>query len=229
MNLYPIILISVILVASAYLIYSYLQDLKLIKTVTKLKRGTPSERRLVLKLLKSQIPATDIFHDLYIEKTSNSYSQIDAVVITDVGILVFEVKDYSGWLFGSENQTYWTQLLDYGKSKFRFYNPIMQNAGHINALKNKLNLKEDIPFFSIIVFDGECELKKVPVSSARFSLVYPRGVTKLIKHIMKSYIPIHYPDKENILLKLRCAVYNGDNNEIVAKHSKNVEYAKAQC
>ena len=110
MNLYLTILISVILVASAYLIYSYWQDIKLLKTVTKLNRGTPSERRLVLNLLKSQIAASDIFHDLYIEKKSNSYSQIDAVAITDVGILVFEVKDYSGWLFGGEKQTYWTQL-----------------------------------------------------------------------------------------------------------------------
>ena len=41
-----------------------------------------------------------IFHDLYVEKHKGHFSQIDLVVVTEVGIIVFEVKDYSGWIFG---------------------------------------------------------------------------------------------------------------------------------
>ena len=89
-------------------------------------------------------------------------------------------------------------------------------------------MSDDIPFFSIIVFDGECELKKVPPSSDSFSLIYPRGVTKLIKQILVNNPIVNYGDKEKMLSELRFAVYNGDNTEIVARHSKNVEYAQSQ-
>ena len=83
------------------------------------------------------MPAHVIFHDLYVEKHKGYFSQIDLVVVTEVGIIVFEVKDYSGWLFGSGNQSQWTQVLAYGKQKYRFYNPIMQNNKHVTELRKQ--------------------------------------------------------------------------------------------
>lgn len=109
------------------------QEVKLLETVTKSYRGTSSERELVLKLLKNKIPAQTIFHDLYIKKWDNKFSQIDLVVPTKVGILVFEVKDLSGWIFGRGNNKEWTQVLAYGNEKHRHYNPILQNK---NILMN---------------------------------------------------------------------------------------------
>jgi hypothetical protein len=99
------------------------RDRKLLQTVTKLYRGTSSERNMVLKLLKYGIPAQTIFHDLYVKYTNGKYSQIDIVVATRVGIIVFEIKDYSGWIFGKGNQTKWTQVLAYGREKHRFTIP----------------------------------------------------------------------------------------------------------
>ena len=102
------------------------RDLKLLlKTVTNVSRGTDTERDLVLKLLKFGMPAHILFHDLYMEKQKGDFSQIDLIAVTEVGVIVFEVKDFSGWLYGSGNQTQWTQVLAYGKQKYRFYNPIM--------------------------------------------------------------------------------------------------------
>ena len=74
---------------------------QLIETVTSLERGTWSERELVLLLLKNGFPAGAIFHDLYILKPNGQTSQIDLVLATKVGLIVFEVKDYSGWIFGN--------------------------------------------------------------------------------------------------------------------------------
>lgn len=99
------------------------KDRELLKSVTELDRGTPSERKLILTLLKHNIPASTIFHDLYLEKRPGKYAQIDAVIATRVGIIVFEVKDYSGWLFGKGHQPYWTQILAYGKERYRFTIP----------------------------------------------------------------------------------------------------------
>lgn len=74
----------------------------------------------VLNLLKGGINPKAIFHDLYIQKPNGEYTQVDVAVATKAGIIVFEVKDYSGWIFGNEHQRYWTQLLAYGKEKHRF-------------------------------------------------------------------------------------------------------------
>ena len=49
------------------------KDLELIKTVTSLERGTDSELRLILKLLKAGIPPGTIFHDLIIKKKINCF------------------------------------------------------------------------------------------------------------------------------------------------------------
>ncbi len=77
------------------------ENRKLLESVTQLYRGTDSEKDLVLKLLKYKIHPKAIFHDLYIKKGDRNFSQIDLVVATKVRILVIEVKDYSGWIFGT--------------------------------------------------------------------------------------------------------------------------------
>lgn len=76
------------------------QNKELIQSVTSLSRGTASEQHLILTLLKSGIHPQAIFHDLYIVRNDGKFSQIDLVVATRVGIIVFEVKDFSGWIYG---------------------------------------------------------------------------------------------------------------------------------
>jgi hypothetical protein len=99
------------------LIKSYLwkRDRDLISSVTSLTRGTPSEKLLILQLLKKETPPITIFHDLIIKKENDEYSQIDLVLVTSEGIIVFEVKDFSGWIYGSGNNTTWTKVLSFGK------------------------------------------------------------------------------------------------------------------
>lgn len=43
---------------------------KLLQTVTGLRRDTWGEMRLVLQLFKHGVPVKNIFHDLYVEKTT---------------------------------------------------------------------------------------------------------------------------------------------------------------
>lgn len=111
------VLILSLIIAIFFAINEWRKNMALLRTVTNTNRGTWSERKLILKLLKHEIPAITIYHDLYVERYSGQYSQIDAVVVTRVGIIVFEVKDYSGWIFGKGYQNYWTQVLAYGKEK----------------------------------------------------------------------------------------------------------------
>ena len=73
-----------------YLLYSYFQNIQLLRTVTEFNRGSRSERKLVLQLLKMGISNNNIFHDLYIEKKDGTFSQVDVVVLTEVGVVVIE-------------------------------------------------------------------------------------------------------------------------------------------
>lgn len=95
--------------------YLWKRDRDLICSVTSLTRGTPSEKFLILQLLKKGTPAITIFHDLIIKKENGEFSQIDLVLVTSEGIIVFEVKDFSGWIYGSGNNTTWTKVLSFGK------------------------------------------------------------------------------------------------------------------
>lgn len=104
--------------------------------------------------------------NIYIPKGEEETTEIDVLMIHAKGLFVFESKNYSGWIFGSENQKNWYQTLPQGKGrshKESFYNPIMQNRTHIKHLKALVG--EDIPVHSIIVFSERCTLKKVEVKS----------------------------------------------------------------
>lgn len=149
-------------VAKTFNVFEYLSNKRqLIETVTSLERGTWSERELVLLLLKNGFPAGAIFHDLYILKPNGQTSQIDLVLATKVGLIVFEVKDYSGWIFGKGNQQTWTQVLSYGQEKNKFYNPILQNKKHIDVLRKQSKQFGKIPIYSVIVFFGSCSLRNI--------------------------------------------------------------------
>lgn len=107
-------------------------------------------------------------NNIYLPKGNGEYSEIDLAYVTTKGIFVFECKNYSGWIFGSESDKYWTSSFQNGQ-KNKFYNPVMQNASHIHQLRKYVG--SEIPCFSIIVFSDRCELKKINVNEAYVKVV----------------------------------------------------------
>ena len=220
------IVVTVVTVSTVVKIYINFQNRKLIKTVTKLHRGTYSERLLVLQLLKLGFRPTAIYHDLYLTNRTENYCQIDLVLATQVGILVFEVKEYRGWIFGTGNQRNWTQITRYGNSKHYFYNPILQNRKHITDLKSQLSQFENIPFYSIVVFYGNSQFKNVSNIPEDTYLIKSHEIKYVVKRILGSNKTTTYKDKWEIADLLNRAVCNGDNNEIIKKHSTNINELK---
>lgn len=107
-----------------------------------------------------------ILYNCYIPKPDGGTTEIDIILIHEMGIYVIESKNYKGWIFGSENEKYWTQTLyrsnGYGTKnvqKNHFYNPVIQNKGHIKLLRQYLNMPE-VPVYSYIVFGNEATLKR---------------------------------------------------------------------
>ena len=212
-----------VLVISLFFIIKWGRDLSLIQKVTSIRRGTRSERHLILRLLKGGFSPDTLFHDLYVEKQDGSFSQIDIVTITRIGIFVFEVKDYSGWLFGKGYQKYWTQVLNYGREKHRFYNPIMQNRGHIRALREKLKTVADVPFYSVVVFYGNCEFRNVSEIPDDVIIIRPYEILPLINRMMANKPLANYTNEENLFKLLHESVANGSNPQIRHQH---IEYIR---
>lgn len=215
------ILFFICIAVILYLLYrNYQKNCDYIEEVTSLNRGEKSERSLILALRKNGLPADIIFHDLYVPVYDNKFSQVDLLLLTSVGIIVVEVKDYSGWLFGNGKQDQWTQVLNYGKEKHRFYNPIMQNSRHIFQLQKYL--RTNVPFFSIIVFYGNCELKEINLVSPNTFVTKPHRVAEIINRICQQNPAISY-NKEKLKQALKQAVSYGSNPDIRIQHQKNVQ------
>ena len=115
-----------------------------------------------LKLVRLFGRGGKILRNVYIPKDDGGTTEIDVLYVTAKGCFVIESKNYSGWIFGSEDQFKWTVSLPNG-SKERFYNPIKQNRSHVKWLRGYLG--DHTPAFSLVVFSERCELKKVTVGS----------------------------------------------------------------
>lgn len=190
--------------------------------------GMNSERTLVHQLLKMGIPSDMIFHDLYLKKENGKYSQSDVIAITNVGIIVFEVKDYSGWLFGNGYQEQWTQVLAYGKEKNRFYNPVLQNNTHIEEWKRKYREFQNIPFFSVIIFYGDCELKKISNLPYNCYVINDLALHSAYESIITENTPIKISNIETLRAHFLEASANGNSPEIKQQHIQNIYEMKSK-
>lgn len=216
--LYALLILSVI-----YFIYKKLNHGKSPHQVFEPARGTPSERELVRELAKVGIPSSHIFHDLLVDKEKDHFAQIDAVAVTRVGIIVFEVKDYSGWIYGSGNDQKWTQVLNFGKEKHRFYNPIAQNKKHVSELKKKLIQFREVPFYSAIVFYGECELKNIEFVPEGTFVLKSRRVNEVVNKIMTEGTTVQYTNEKEVLRVLMESTEKGGIRENQAKHIEQIK------
>lgn len=207
----------------AWYIYVKIQERKLIEQVTPIWRGEWSERRVILKLLKMGINPKAIFHDLYLQKPNGQFAQIDVAVATKCGLIIFEVKDYGGWIFGNSSQKYWTQIMAYGREKHRFYNPIMQNQGHIHAIRERLPQNPGIPIYSVIVFFGRCELKDVTNYVDNTYVMYPNQIQEAVEFVL-SHEPANFGNKIEIMDVFSKAVENGTNPQIREAHLNAAQF-----
>ena len=103
---------------------------------TPIMRGKIGELKISL-LLKSITKKNNgkVINDVIILDENNKSSQIDHVLFHTSIIYVIETKNYSGKIYGTENQKEWTQVLAYGNRKNKLYNPLFQNYTHLVRLE----------------------------------------------------------------------------------------------
>ena len=155
----------------------------------------------------------------YQDKTS----EIDLLMIHEKGILVFESKNFSGWIFGSANQLNWTQSLQNGE-KHHFYNPIRQNQTHIKALSEYLNMPIS-SFTSYIVFSERCSLKSVPEDTEQVIIVRRPNMLKKLRTQLRSSVNLYSPEK---ILQLAQKL-QPLTNKSEAEKQQHIDNIKEKC
>ncbi|MDR2734052.1 MAG: NERD domain-containing protein [Spirochaetota bacterium] len=176
-------------------------------------KGSIGEARVARRI--SDLPEQEftVLNNIYLE-TERSSSQIDHVIVSIYGIFVIETKNYSGWIFGNENQEYWTQTIYNYKNKFR--NPIKQNWAHIYALKELLTDYKFIKYYPIIVFTGTAKLKKI---TSKIPVVYNYELLQTIQSYCEE--PILSPSQTNDIVDIITA-NNIHDEGIHKKHKQNI-------
>lgn len=161
--------------------------LRLAKLIKRKRRGDTPERRgrvgerNILNTIKTYSFRYRVYHHLisnYTFYTPNGRShQIDAIYINHNGVFVIEIKNWEGYIHGGENDHKW--LRKYGKYTYAFHNPLIQNKGHINALRNIIN---DVPYYSLVVFyEGNLSNVHAP------NVVNERGLGRYLENFKSDY------------------------------------------
>ncbi len=150
----------------------------------------------------------------------DSTSEIDVLVAHKKGIYVIESKNYSGWIFGSDNQQQWTQMLN-KNTKERFYNPIRQNKTHIKALSEYLQI-DSSKMKSYIVFSERCELKRVPENTDRYAITKRNYLLDLINKDIADKQDI-FTNEEIDEIARKLEPLTNVSQEIKEKHIEDIE------
>ena len=198
--LIPAIIIIVILVKrnKEYKSGAYYQVTKLPYSSVRRNIGRYGEYLTYQHLKHMEANGAKFLFNVYIPKGNGETTEIDVLMICNKGIFVFESKNYSGWIFGSESQKNWYQTLPTGKRrshKEHFYNPVMQNRSHIKHLKSLLG--EQFPMQSIIVFSDRCTLKSVKINSNNIRVINRYRVASVVSEIYNQ-TPSDILNEENI-------------------------------
>ena len=163
-------------------------------------KGRIGEHRVAHILGRLPKDRYQVINDLLLRTSSGSTTQIDHIVISQYGIFVIETKFYKGWIYGGENSEFWTQNI-YG-NKYTLRNPILQNAGHVRALRQLLKDYGDIPFIPIVAFSRQAtlgvssgtpviywnQIRKV-IGQFKEKRIAPDALTGIYNKLIESNIP----------------------------------------
>lgn len=83
----------------------------------------------------------------------NRTTQIDHIVFAPSGVFVVETKNWGGWIYGKDEDEYWTQTIGINRiQKHQHYNPVKQNHVHVKAVKVHTKEYDKGKFYNVVVF-----------------------------------------------------------------------------
>ena len=179
-------------------------------------KGAIGEKRVAKRLNKVAAKYKGkVINDVIVQGEDGKTSQIDHILFTPYMIYVIETKNYAGRLYGSDGDQYWTQVLAYGHTKNKLYNPVKQNMTHIFRLKE--------------VLGKNCHMESVVVIvSGNLSYINSKHVYSLkdLKHLIKDEEHVLFTDDQLDFYYNKVVEFK--NNPVVTKreHVQSIKQMK---
>ncbi len=129
------------------------------------RKGFEGEQVLYDQIKQVQNVGAKVIWGCWLRYPNGSLTQADVILIWKSGVYVIESKNWTGCnIYGSSSDRNWTVCWFDWKGDvvktIKKYNPILQNASHIDCIRKMIyNLA---PIYSIIAFPDSCKLSKVP-------------------------------------------------------------------
>ena len=121
-----------------------------------------AEQRRVAKIIKAlNIPA---LKNVAFPDGIESYVFVDYLLLTPSGIVVLDLQDYNGFIFGGPNIDQWTQMVR--QRGYKFENPLHQNAWRVQIIRSFV---EDAPLLGKVVFSSVSQ--------------FPKGIPEGVLHV----------------------------------------------
>lgn len=135
----------------------------------------------------SKLPGISKFViNAYTTTTTRKTTELDILFIHETGIYIVEYKDYSGWIYGNEDNKRWIQILENNQKNF-FYNPLLKNQENIQILQKEIHNNNLNLFKSFIIFSDRCILKKLDIFSPNIIVLKQNKMSSYLeKHIKQS-------------------------------------------
>jgi len=108
--------------------------------------------------IKMNKPFFSTTSSVYIPTSDKHLREIDALFISESGILVVECKHMTGDVIGGPRDRLWTKTGD-GRV-LSFLNPIQQNHKHIDAVASYFHVSPS-NCLSVIIFNDDCNISGV--------------------------------------------------------------------
>ena len=145
-------------------------------------------RRAVLSRIESV--AAEYLQDVLLPDGNGGWYHVDFVLLTGMGLVVIDLRDVPGLIFGSEQMTEWTVMHKHKRSTFANpLGPLYDRMAVVRALAG-----ESVPVEGRVVFTDR----------ASFPKGHPRPVTRLAS-LASELPPLGIAGREELLARLRPA------------------------
>ncbi|GAA0846383.1 hypothetical protein GCM10008915_52490 [Bifidobacterium pullorum subsp. gallinarum] len=178
----------------------------------------------MLEAVQKSHPDVKHLSSLYVPTGDEHYTEVDLIAIHSTGIYVIESKNYRGVIVGNEDERIWNRA--FIDERNEFYNPIMQNTGHIRAIRRFLGERyKGIPFHSILVFNNDSNLDMIKVKSKGIIITKHKDLTSQLQglfHILPDVLNTEITIEIYEILRPQTEV----SEDIKMKHLEYVQHRK---
>ena len=182
---------------------------------------------LIYRHLKKMRGEKRWLFNVYLPREGGRTTEIDALLIHESGVYVFESKNYAGWIFGTESQKVWTQCLKPSEKartrKYHFLNPIMQNNLHLRWLRHQIDKSDELPIYSVIVFGTRCRLKSIHLTTGQHAVVTHSNLLRRVTGIAENHQALTAEQINSIYEILYPMTQVGE--DVKQKHIQDIEAA----